>query len=177
MIPTLRAWHERAHRQILGITADLTDDQLTWKAGGAELPVAWHLWHIGRFADITQSVFCDAEQSWHSQEIAGSWGFVPEKLGAFEAGTGMDQDYASSIDWPVRDGLMDYVKMAVEAAIASTTQVTEKNFDERVPRVDDYPGAVLTYGNILTRFVWHPGRHLGNIETILGLRSRQAVAS
>lgn len=177
ILPTMRQWHERAHRDILELTADLSDQQLTWNSGDGELPVIWHLWHISRFADITQSIFCDEDEIWHSKAVAKEWGFTPEKLGAFEAGTGMDQDYATSIEWPERKTVVNYAESAIEASIQSTARVTESNFDTHVPRIDSYPGAVLTYGNILTRFIWHPGRHLGDIETLVSRQAKAAVAS
>ncbi len=177
IIPTLRKWHERAHRDILDATAELSDRELFWKASDEGVPVAWHMWHIARFADITQSAFTDTEQAWHAQGIAKSWGFDPDRLGLLEGGTGMDQAYAAGIEWPAGREFRSYVETAFETAISATKQVTEANFDERVPRIPDVPAVVLTYGNILTRFVWHPGCHLGNIETLLGLQSRLAVAS
>lgn len=172
-IDTLRNWHEKAHRRIIDATASLSDGELTWQPQPDELPVAWHLWHIARFADITQSGFHDAEQIWHRDGIAARWGFIPGQLGLLDGGTDMDQQYSAALPWPVGAELRSYAESAIEAAIGSTGAVTETNFNQRVPRIPDVPGVLLTYGDVLTRFVWHPGCHLGAIEMLIGARLRE----
>lgn len=173
MTDTLRNWHEQAHRKIIDITASLSDQELMWQPQTDELPVAWHLWHIARFADITQSGFRDAEQTWHRDGIAARWGFRSNELGLLEAGTDMDQQYAATLSWPAGAELRSYAVSAIKAAIDSTGAVTEASFNQRVPRIPDVPGVLLNYGDVLTRFVWHPGCHLGAIEMLIGARLRE----
>jgi hypothetical protein len=83
----------QAHSLLLKVTSDLTDEQL--KRRPAQVPpeiapsIAWHLWHIARWADLVQASIPGmtgelgrrlgpGAQIWESEDLAARWGFNAE---------------------------------------------------------------------------------------------------
>src|SRR6266545_1272306 len=81
MVRVMRERSHRMHDLLLEMGEGLTEEQLRWIPSQTAPPIRWHLWHIGRFADMHHAEFlADADSSasltseemeiWHKENIA-----------------------------------------------------------------------------------------------------------
>ena len=45
------------HDRIISLVADLTNEQLLWRASDLAPSIGFHAWHLGRWADLVQEIF------------------------------------------------------------------------------------------------------------------------
>ena len=74
------------HRHLIEAAQAGTDDDLALRAGPTSPPIAFHLWHAGRWADRWAEALSGHQQRWNREGLTTKWGF-PEEQG--EGGTGM----------------------------------------------------------------------------------------
>lgn len=176
-VETVRSWYADAHAHVLDLVREVDDETLFRQPTAGELPAGWYLWHLARHADQFAFLITGTPQQWHSQGLAAKWGFALEQVGRDETGNDVEQSEALSLTWPSRDELIRYAEQSVEAAISATQQIGAENWD--VVLFDDqdaFPGVILTGGDLMTRFTWHCGEHLGSIEAILGMIRTTAMS-
>src|SRR5262245_7006869 len=84
--------YRKTHTRILALVERLPDEQLHWRATPDSLPVAFHLWHVARWADHLQAALprmtaelgrrlAPGAQIWDAEGLATRWGFEPAQLG------------------------------------------------------------------------------------------------
>lgn len=142
--------------------------------------IAFHLWHVGRWADLFQArlpTFADAlarlgprEQVWEHGRLAEEWGLVGS-LGRNDTGWGLDDDASAALPLPGRDVVVGYARSSFDVAEEVFSSLRDDELLERTRNFyDDEPWVVLDH---ITWYTGHTGRHLGMIEAlkgVLGLR-------
>lgn len=177
------------HGRILELAERLTDEQLQWRLTPASLPIAFHLWHVARWADYTQAALPGmtpvlgrlvpaSVQIWEAERLAELWGFIPE-LGYAGTGMQMDETTAARLPYPAKAQLLEYLRRSFAAVEEGVTAVPVDQFDELEqpqPLTEGIWGEG-TIGGVILEHVVHDNRHLGAIESLLGLQTGKGTAS
>jgi hypothetical protein len=161
------------HRQLLDAIEQVSDDDRTWHPGPTSPPIAFHLWHCGRFADRWAEVVSGHPQRWKREETAVKWAF-PAALGRGDAGMELSDEEAGALPFPPRDQLATYLR----GAFSDLEQAIGALDDETVLRdADDLFGNQAVLLDSLTRHYGHVNRHLGMIEALRGVRGGHGTAT
>jgi hypothetical protein len=160
-------------RQLLESVHGCSDEDLAWRPGPTSPPIAFHLWHCGRWTDRWAQVVSGAEQRWQRKGLAQRWGF-PSSLGKGDTGMQLPDDEAANLPFPPRAELTAYAGGAfadMDAAIA--------NLDDTalLAARDDLLGGEAPLGDSLIRHLAHSNRHLGMIEAMRGIRGGHGTAT
>src|SRR5262245_40324914 len=99
----------QTHRRIWAFADKLSDEQLHWRLSADSHSIAFHVWHVARWADHFQAAaprmtvelqrrLEPGEQIWQAEGLAARWGFDSPQLGF--AATGMQMDDAVAVHLP-----------------------------------------------------------------------------
>jgi hypothetical protein len=180
-------------RDLLGAVEPLDDDRLRWGPPRAN-SIAFHLWHVARWADYLQSVLSEMTPAlrskgpartelWASDGIAARWKFAIADLGRYETGTLMSDANATGLTFPPKSELLDYAGRSFRLAQEAVAALTD---DDLLQPAEVAPGrepwfAVPKEPNLVIRFLvlslGHDARHLGMIEALKGLQGHSGTAS
>lgn len=177
------------HTVILRFLARLTDAQLRWQLDGGNNAIAWHAWHLARWADYTQAAvpgmlpalerLGSADQIWHTEGLAARWGFVPDQLGFAETGMYMPDAVALALLFPPKNQLLDYVTRAFALADQRVSSLTDAEFEsaeQPQPLTEGIFGGD-SIGSAVLEHVIHDYRHLGMMEALLGIQGQPGTAT
>lgn len=173
----------RMHSLAVALAERSTADQFLWKPDQGVNSIAFHLWHLARWADHLQSrlpqmtkglheALGDRPEIWKLERLAERWGFSTERLGHDETGMLMDDDQAALLPLPEQKVLVEYARrafLAVEEAVARIP-------DSQYARANDQKPDE-TIAEILTSHMLHDARHLGMMECLLGLQGTHGSAT
>ena len=131
--------YSAGHRVILSFLERLTDAELAWRVPGGNQPIAWHAWHLARWADHLQACVPGMSpergrrlglcpQLWDVEGLAGKWGFDSAQLGYGETVMYMADDLAVSMGCPPKAVLFDYVGRAFAQADRITGAIDAEQF-------------------------------------------------
>ena len=159
------------HERLLGIVADLSDEQVGWRPSAAAHSIGFTLWHCGRTDDNVQADLSGKPLVWETGAYAARWSH-PER----GVGTGWEDERAASLPLPPRSELVDYCRAVFDAVDAAAAALDEARLSETVrSRFSGGKDAML--GDILIRSLDHDNRHLGEIEYIKGLLGLRGTAT
>ncbi|MFN8469838.1 MAG: DinB family protein [Caldilineaceae bacterium] len=183
LIESLLYYYQVGHRHILQFAEKLTDEQLHWRPTPEALPIAFHLWHVARWADYTNAVIPGmtpelsrilppAGQIWEAERLAERWGFADD-LGAKATGMQMGEEAGARLKYPGKDELLDYARKAFAAVEASSAAIPPDQMEavEQWQPITDGIWGEATVGEALLDHVGHDNRHLGAMEALLGLQT------
>ena len=161
------------HRQLLDAAEACTDDDLSWVPGPTSPPIAFHLWHTGRWADRWAEVVGGAPQRWLREGLTAKWSF-PTAQGQGDTGMLLPDDEAADLPFPRRDQLTTYLR----GAFNDLEQAVGALDDETILVAgDDLLGKRAPLADSLTRHLAHVNRHLGMVEALRGLRGGHGTAT
>ena len=164
---------EITHRHLIEAAQAGTDADLAARPGPTSPPIAFHLWHCGRWADRWAEALSGRAQRWDREGLATKWGF-PDELGRGDTGMELPDDDAAELPFPGRDKLATYLR----GAFSDLEQAVGSLDDETVlRRADDLLGKVAPLEDSLIRHLSHVSRHLGMIEALRGLRGGHGTAT
>jgi hypothetical protein len=184
----LRDRAHSAHALLLKITDDLDDEQL-FRSGGRTAPcIGWHLWHVARWADVTQSNLTLAKptlatrlgerpQLWHARDLAAVWGFDPASLGHKEAGSQMEDESTLTMRFPGRDALFGYARDAFAAADEAVATLDAAALDEGCEHFYGTQVGATTVAYCVQFHAIHAYRHLGSVEALRGVLGMVGTAT
>ena len=200
ILDTLRPYVQLTHGWALNALIGLSTEQLSHRGGPTSPPLAWHLWHLARWADRLQASFAprgDGSHNepsnpnrdiWHIEELATKWKLDPATLGISEAGTAMSEEAAATLAKQLdKIMLLDYARRAfsaVEQALAALTDADLQGARTSIVefRVDDHqvteaPGDATTHLDDILFHVSHTSRHLGMMEALRGLLGTEGTVT
>jgi|GEM_PF-452729 hypothetical protein len=165
------------HDRIIGLVTDLTNEQVLWRPSDLAPSIGFHVWHLGRWADLVQEVFNGpGTQVWIKDKIATLWGFSIPDLGFADTGKGIDEDTSASLPLPPKETLVEYVRSAfaevdnaAAAAAKQHVQVLKMNH-----LAEGYFGAETPAVEVILNMAGHDNRHLGMIQMLRGLQGVDA---
>ena len=171
-LDSIIANYRRALDLLLKVVDDLSDEQFFDKISPSSNSIAFDLWHMARYVDQTQKLITGADEIWRSRDIVTHWGWDSTNLGAYENGTGMEDEDAFALRWPDRCHAMDYVKRVFDTGREAIGTVDDDMFQVAVP---SWPGQ--TIGSVVMNDLQHGYRHLGMIEALRGVIGLHGTAT
>jgi hypothetical protein len=180
----------QSHQRILTFLQKLSDEQLCWQLNSESLAIAWHGWHVARWADYFQAsvpgmtpelsqLLGEDVQLWRREQIAQQWGFDSTQLGYAETGMSMPDAVATTLPFPPKIVLLDYIERAFALAEKAVQQIDETQFQsiEQPQPLTEGIYAEGTVGSAIMAHVTHINRHLGMMECLLGLQGTSGTST
>jgi hypothetical protein len=180
----------RTHRLFLGFLQKCSDEELHHKLSSGSHSIAWQAWHTARWADFVQASLPGMTpelgrrlgtgvEIWHRDNLATRWGFKADALGFDETGMLMTDAAAEELVFPAKAALLDYVERAFAAIAESLKQLDDQQFvsAEQIQPITEAIWAEGMIGSIILQHISHANRHLGMIESLLGLQGKPGTAT
>lgn len=166
----IRRTLKRMHNDYDQSIADLTVEQLNWKAGERGLPLSFILWHYVRTEDnIVNYVLQGKPTQW----LEGGWN---ERFGLHKAaqGTGMSHEEAQALRIDSLGDWQKYQSSVWKATDAFLDSLTEETLQEMttVKPLGEMPKESAIGMMCLT----HGFTHLGEIQHLRGLMGLKGMA-
>jgi hypothetical protein len=179
------------HDRLLKLADRLSEDQLSWRPAPTAHSIAFHLWHIARWADHLQASIPGmtaslsrklpaSRQLWEAEALAARWGFDNAELGVAATGMTMSDDIAVTLPLPAKEILLDYARRAFAAADGAVQAIDEEEFaaaEQPQPLTADIWAEGSTVADAIFSHLGHENRHLGMIECLLGLQAGSGTAT
>jgi uncharacterized damage-inducible protein DinB len=177
MTETIAVMYRRTFEYLLDLIDNLTDEQLAWHPNATTPSIAFHVWHLARWADYLQElVNAPTTQIWEKEGLAMRWGLAKGHLGLGETGNGLDEDSSAMLQLPGKEILLEYARRAFSEASAAVDSIDDERFfhesDDRMGSL----GPERTFGHLITSYMTHDNRHLGMIEAMVGMQGLKGSA-
>jgi uncharacterized damage-inducible protein DinB len=169
------------HEHALKLSNKLSDEQLRSPLAMGGHSVAFHLWHMARWADHFQAAIPGMTpeleerlgprvQLWDAENLLVHWGFASLELGQAETGMTMSDDLAAQLTFPVKEVLLAYVQKAFALAKEAVNAIDDEQFQasERPQSLTAGIWKEGTVGSAILAHIIHDNRHLGMMECLLG---------
>jgi hypothetical protein len=180
----------QAHARILALVEKLSDAQLHWHPTADSLSIAFHVWHVARWADYFQAAIPGmtpelgrrlgpAVQIWEAEDLAQCWGIDPSDLGFAATGMTMHETIAAQLVFPPKAALLAYLRPAFAAVDGAVHAIDDQQFgaaEQPQPLTEGIWGA-STVGNAIVVHLVHDNRHLGMIECLAGIQAGSGTAT
>jgi hypothetical protein len=161
------------HNRVLALVQDLSDDQLAWRFALTAPTIAFHVWHLARWADHDRAIVEGTAQIWRARDLAQAWGFPDAGLGSDDTGTGMGNDVSNDLVLPPKAALLDYATVAFAALDKALSALPAESLLRPIEAPENEDSAV----KMLTGYLSHDNRHLGMIEALRGVLGLQGTAT
>jgi hypothetical protein len=140
--------------------------------------IAFHAWHMARWADKNQSAMPAwlagrpddefAPEIWFKDDVIGRWGLRDIEAGDFGGtGAGLDDDASAALPLPEASELIAYVEAAFAAFLARVEAIDDDALLDL--EITDLYGDESTIGDAIASATSHTDRHLGMIEALRGV--------
>ena len=171
-------YYQTRHELVLKLVDGLNDGQITWRPNGTTPSIAFHVWHMGRWADYLQEMINGSGlQIWAQEELATRWHFDSADLGFAGTGLGMDDDVFASLPFPGKEALLDYASRAFAKANQAVGGISDDQFHRRVQDRHKVEEEEMALGDTVLNWLVHDSRHLGMIECLLGVQGTHGTAT
>ena len=160
----------RTHAWILEALEPLDDAALGHQIGPHAPSIAFHAWHVARWADRVQARLGAAPELWESNRVAQRWGLDEVALGTHATGMGLDDEASASLPLPPKEELLAYIREAFGAADRAAAALRDEDLEVEV--IDHYDRPAPR-AKILIAHTGHSSRHLGMIEALRGVEGDQ----
>ena len=182
--------YRKTHERILTLAERLTDAQLHWRPTPDSLSIAFHIWHIARWADHIQATFpgmtselgrrlAPGVQIWEAEDQATQWGFASDQLGYAATGMTMPESVAVRLAFPSKATVLAYLSSAFAAVDRALTAIDEEQFEaaEQPQQLTEGIWGEGTVGDAILAHIIHDNRHLGMIECLIGIQTGSGSAT
>jgi len=172
-------WLDWSQRNLLAAVRATDPANLHTRAGRHAPSIAFHAWHMARWADRYQSVLPawlaqgtiptdGAGEIWFRDDVVGRWGLAGIDTGDFGGtGAGLDDDASAALPLPDGAEVLAYMEATFDAFTAKVRAIQDdRALDSEI--VDLY-GERTTIGEAIADATSHSDRHLGMIEALRGV--------
>jgi hypothetical protein len=175
---------------LLILAEKASEVELYWRPTPQSHSMAFHLWHVARWADYMQAAIPGMTpelrqqlgapvQIWEREGLAARWGFGFAELGYSQTGMSMSDDVARDLSFPDKAELLAYVGKAFAAVEQIVKSINDHQFaqaEQPQPLTEGIWGEG-TVGSAILEHVVHDNRHLGAMESLYGLQTGSGTAS
>jgi hypothetical protein len=170
----LAARFARTHQWLLEALEPLVDDVLRERPGASAPSIAFHAWHVARWADRVQARLAGTTELWERDALARRWGLADGALGRHATGMGLADDEYDALRLPGKDELLRYVRAVFTAADQAAAAIADADLETLI--VDHYDKE-SPKAQVLIAHTGHASRHLGMIEALRGVRGERGSAT
>jgi DinB family protein len=168
------------HTSAVELVEKVADDKMVRRLGPTAPPIAFHLWHMARWADRMQARVSAlvpngtaATEIWARECLADAWR-IEVPLGRFDSGMEMGDEASAAFVFPTKASLLDYTHKAFDAAQRLYDGLGDANLEARGRDMYDREASVAA---MLVAHLTHLNRHLGMIEALVGVSGEKGTAS
>ncbi len=183
------------HKAVERIANEQNAAELCQSFGPTAPPIAWHIWHLIRWADRVQATLPNGTDHpdpnngiWQQQGLVVQWGLDPTKLGLFESGVAMAFGDAQALcEQMKKAALVAYVAAVTERTTALLNKLTVEEMSKvrlspRNFRISNGEAILLPNHEAevfpdLSFLLSHGSRHLGMMEALRGLLHKAGTIS
>lgn len=166
-----------SQEDLLDLLQPLSEEQLRWTPNPTTPSIAFHVWHLARWADYLQETINGrGSQIWEKDGLAARWAMDTGDLGYGATGMSMDDNAMQALRIPAKEALLDYARCAFAEAQAAVRRISDPDF-HRVYK--DLYGGTWNDGQIgptICDWIAHDNRHLGMIECLIGVQGMRGTA-
>jgi hypothetical protein len=173
--PLVTARIARTHDWLLSTTGQLSDEELSWRAGPRAPAIGFHVWHVARWADRLQSKLPQmlgsgaGREVWELGEFAERWLVGADRLGFGATGMGMDEDASTQIPMAGKDVLLEYSQRVFAACDVALAPLSDVDFGRACRNLMYERDDEASVGQLVLMHLGHAGRHQGMIEALRGV--------
>jgi len=175
----------RLHEQVVKLANRLSDEQLSWRLNLHTPSIAFHVWHMARWADRLQARIPDMSpemterlgkvtEVWEAEKLTGSWQITVSGLGYGDTGMEMSDEMAADFVLPPKAVLTGYLQRAFAAVERCLDAIDTEQFLYEWTNLYGTSGLV---GESLVSHLGHISRHLGMIEAMIGVQGMEGTAT
>ena len=179
----LSEWIAWNHQEVLESLRKVAPEVVGLRPSPSAPSVAFHAWHIGRWADrhvAAISGWLDPAspqiEVWVAMGMTERWGLAGLDLGEFGGtGAGLDDAASAALSLPEVDEISEYLEGAFQAFESVLARIEDDAILERT--VVDLYGDETTIGDVILNHLSHADRHLGMIEALRGVLGERGTAT
>lgn len=171
-------WLEWSQRNLLAAVRATSPANLRLRPGPRAPSIAFHAWHMARWADRCQSsmpAWLDEDtvtgpeaEIWFRDDVVGRWGLAAIETGDYGGtGAGLDDEASAALPLPDAPELLAYMEVAFGAFERRVRAIADDAALD-IPIVDLY-GEESTIADAIADATSHADRHLGMIEALRGV--------
>lgn len=174
LLMALKKHRAEAHARLFSVLEDLDDEAFAWQPAPNLPSIAFHVWHLGRWADLDREAVGGGSQIWTGEGLARAWGLSASELGIAETGMGMGDDMTPALARLDRHRILDYARRALAALDEYVTGIAASDLASMSPSPS---GGERAAGALLMSHFAHDNRHLGMIEALRGMQGLRGTAT
>jgi hypothetical protein len=171
-------WLEWSHGNLLAAVR-ATDATVLHSRPGPRAPsIAFHGWHMARWADLNQAAMPAwlagrpgvefAPEIWIADDVVGRWGLTTIETGDYGGtGAGLDDEASAALPLPDAPELLAYMDAAFGAFLSRVKAIGDDSLLDL--EVTDLYGDGSTIADTIASATSHSDRHLGMIEALRGV--------
>jgi hypothetical protein len=173
----------RTHDLLVSTTGELSDAELSWRAGPRAPAIGFHVWHVARWADRLQArlprmlATGTGQEVWEADNFAERWVVGADRLGFGATGMGMDEDASTQIPLAGKDVLLDYGRRVFATCDEALAPLSDVDFGQVCRNLMYDRDEDTSVGQLVLMHLGHAGRHLGMIEALRGVMGDQGSTS
>jgi hypothetical protein len=171
-------WLNWSHRNLLAAVRATSPANLRHRPGPTAPSIAFHAWHMARWADRYQSTLpawlggdpADAATAeiWFAEQVVDRWGLATIATGDFGGtGAGLDDEASAALPLPDAPELLGYMEATFAAFERRVLAIADDASLDLV--VVDLYGERSTIADTIAGATSHADRHLGMIEALRGV--------
>jgi len=171
-------WLDWSQRNLLAAVRATDPAVLRHRPGPRAPSIAFHAWHMARWADKYQSAMPAwvagrpeaefAPEIWYADDIVGRWGLADIDTGDFGGtGAGLDDEASAALPLPDAPELLAYMDAAFRAFLERVHGIDDNALLDL--EVTDLYGERSTIADAIADATSHSDRHLGMIEALRGV--------
>jgi uncharacterized damage-inducible protein DinB len=174
--------YQTVHTRILTLAESLSDEALRWRPSPRSHSVAFHLWHVARWADHLQAAIPGMTtelgqrlgpgvEVWEAERLAARWSLGTGSLGFAQTGMDLPDEQALALVFPPKETLLDYARRAFAAAERALGAVDDEQLQaqEQPQPMTEAIFAPGTVGGVILTHIRHDAFHLGAMDYARGL--------
>ena len=178
IMDAIAEYYRGRHALVLKLVRPLDDQQLLWRPNETTPSIAFHVWHLARWADYLREMIAGTGvQIWEEDGLAAQWGFDEANLGFAETGLGMADGVLSSLPFPPGETLLAYAEKTFAEADQAVGRVSDDQFHQMVQDRHGAEWKEMGVGGAILNWLVHDSRHLGMIECLLGAQGLRGTAT
>ena len=162
---------------LIDLVDSLTDSQIAWMPNETAPSIAFHVWHLARWADYLQEMINGrGSQIWEIEGMAARWEMDALSLGYAQTGMQMDGKAMMTFRFPAKAILLNYARRAFAAAQHAVEAISDSDFYRKFEDLHGEGWHDGQIGPIITTWLTHDNRHLGMIECLIGIQGMPGTA-
>ena len=174
LLTLFKDYRLEAHKRLFDVIAELDHEQFRWPPGVTLPSIAFHLWHLGRWADFDREAAGGGAQIWRAEDLASKWGLNSPNLGVAETGMGMGDAITPALARIASDQIQDYAYRSLKAFDDHVASFSAADLRRTTTGATGGQGDI---GNLLLGHFAHDNRHLGMIEALRGMQGMSGTAT